>query len=136
MVDGRIHQHDTPARLYAAPATREVARFLGDANLIAADAQGHEAQTWLGVLPLRDPTRGPVDVLVRPEDLRLRAGSRLLVREVAYYGHDAVTTLQGADGVVSVRTLSRPPVAVGERVDVDYAGPAAMAYARPSADLA
>jgi iron(III) transport system ATP-binding protein len=132
VVDGRIHQQASPEALYAAPATRDVACFLGDANLVPAHAEGSTAATWFGDVPLRRPARGPVELLVRPEHLLLSAGpgaGGAAVVAVEFYGHDAVTILAGPTGPVRVRTLQAPDVRPGDRVALRYAGPAAAAYA-------
>ena len=95
---GRICQRDTPQGMYANPADAELARFVGEANLIA----GVFAPTWVrtafGNLMLHGASNGggasphapdtPAVVLIRPEQVRLqppgcgrarpsRAGARL-----------------------------------------------------------
>ena len=128
MIAGRVHQQATPADLYAAPASRAVAEFLGDANLVRGDAAGATAGTWMGQVPLAAPTDGPIDVLIRPEHLRMSADGPFRVDAVEYYGHDAVTHLEGPRGWLRVRTMSLPTFRAGDAVDVAYEGPPASAY--------
>lgn len=126
MLDGTIHQQDTPADLYQRPTSRDVAQFLGHANLVDGRVTGTTAVTSLGSVPVVDSIDGPATVLVRPEHLSLTpdvAGTDR-VEDVRYYGHDAVCRVAGADGATyDVRTLSAPSVRVGDLVSVHYNGP-------------
>ncbi len=77
MFDGRIAQVDVPEAVYARPASRAVASFIGQANFIAAtvaviDGPGvYRLTTAIGSLACRFDGRlevgQPVSVLVRPE---------------------------------------------------------------------
>jgi putative spermidine/putrescine transport system ATP-binding protein len=77
MNQGRIVQLDTPRRLYQRPATRFVADFIGDSNLIpghiAADLGGHvEVQTAVGKIRCQGGDRARAvgqscSILIRPE---------------------------------------------------------------------
>ena len=72
--DGRFVQHDSALEVYARPADADVARFVGDANLIAATAHDGHADTGLGVQRLAQAgiaDGAPLLVLVRPEDIEL-----------------------------------------------------------------
>lgn len=129
MIGGQIHQQASPAVVYESPTTTEVAEFLGDANMIEAEADGTHARTWFGPVPLQSPARGIVRLLVRPEHLVMTAGDDATVSAVEYYGHDAVSLLDGPSGTVRVRTMSAPPFSDGDLVGVRYAGPRAHSYA-------
>lgn len=132
MLDGRIHQQDTPTDLYQHPASRAVAQFLGHANLVPGEVSGNIATTRIGAIPVLRGTHGRAVVLVRPEHLHLTpdAAGADQVEDVRYYGHDAVCRVVGPDGApYDVRTLSAPVVRVGDRVTVRYDGPDAPAYA-------
>ena len=128
MIAGRIHQQAHPADIYTAPATREVAEFLGDANLVAGHASGTAAETMLGAVPLAADATGAMDVLVRPEHLRMTPGGPMTVRAVEYYGHDAITELTGPAGTLRVRTMSLPPYRAGDPVALTYDDPPTAAY--------
>ena len=78
MVDGRIAQAGTPVELYEQPASRFVADFIGDANLVAAELveeRGERALVRLGQLDLELPRRGarkgPVTLALRAESMTL-----------------------------------------------------------------
>ena len=102
--DGRIVQAADPATLYQQPVNADVARFVGEANLLAGQVLGHTAHSPLGEHPLRtDSPRfaAATLIMIRPEQLQLRpaalrdtAGAvtgRVLRRD--YHGHDTTITL-------------------------------------------
>jgi putative spermidine/putrescine transport system ATP-binding protein len=76
--DGRIEQVGSPLDVYARPANRFVGQFIGDSNFFAGRADAARPG-WIdlsGIGPVRvaqDSTSGEVDVLIRPERLRLAA---------------------------------------------------------------
>jgi len=99
MHSARIVQDGTPRDLYERPASRFIADFIGNANLLPATLQrrdGALAQIRLGgatlALPHRDLPVGAVEVAVRPQAVRLRAGVPQpgelagTVRKAAYLG--------------------------------------------------
>jgi len=139
MLEGEIVQQATPAELYAHPATPWVAEFVGDANLLSAEAAGGSARTALGEVALLAGGDGPTTVLLRPEDLRLVTGGDALVELTEYFGHDTVYLVRTADGtVVRVRAGAAPTHRRGDQVTVRYDGPPAISYvpgsAAPAAD--
>ena len=74
MREGRIVQAGTPMELYLQPVDRYVAVFLGEVNTLRGRIRHGEAVTALGALPAPDfPEGAPVEVLIRPEALRLDA---------------------------------------------------------------
>jgi iron(III) transport system ATP-binding protein len=102
--DGRIVQAADPATVYQQPVDAEVARFVGEANLLAGHVLGDTAHSPLGEHPLRAGTsRLPTAalIMVRPEQIQLRPASsrdpaaavtgRVLRRD--YHGHDTTITL-------------------------------------------
>jgi iron(III) transport system ATP-binding protein len=134
MSEGRIVQAAPPAELYARPATPWVAGFVGDANLLDGDAHGDQADTPVGAVPLDRPASGPVQVLVRPESLRLAIdgdrGAGATVEITEYYGHDTLYVVRTDGGVqVRVRAGSVPVAGRGDHVSLTYAGPPTTAFA-------
>jgi iron(III) transport system ATP-binding protein len=76
--NGAIAQCDAPQDLYARPVDADMARFIGDANLVEGVLDGGTVHTALGRLPVeqdggKTPAPGPVTVLVRPEQVELGA---------------------------------------------------------------
>jgi iron(III) transport system ATP-binding protein len=131
---GRICQFARPEIVYERPADRTVARFLGEANIVAGEAWGGAVDTALGRLELAQPDRdlrGACLVLVRPEQINLRpsggrvptpmpghATGRVVHRE--YYGHDSVVLvdLDTHGPQIRVRCPGRTRVEIGDRVAI------------------
>jgi iron(III) transport system ATP-binding protein len=131
IVDGRIAQADPPAELYAHPATPEVARFVGEANLVPARIEGGSAHSALGVSPLVSEAGAATTILVRPEQLLIEpwddnattAAGRVV--STMFFGHDALVLLeledQSSPQLLEIRTTGRVPEP-GERVRVRVEG--------------
>jgi iron(III) transport system ATP-binding protein len=135
--DGKIAQHATPQELYARPLDDRLARFVGEANLIAGVLDGASVQTPLGKLPAlwhgeMLPTPCAVSVLIRPEQIDLHpAGSETglagrIVR-TGYHGHDAILHVQVEEPETAehllVRTLGETRLYPGSTVKLDVRGP-------------
>ena len=128
--DGRIAQVADPVSLYRHPVDPDVARFVGEAVLVAGVARNGVVSCALGTFAtMRDPTDGPVEVLIRPEQIRLpKQGTPGCVSgqvsSVTFYGHDAVVELalpHEITNTIRVRVLGQatptPGQAVGVAVD-------------------
>jgi len=117
---GRLEQVAEPAELYSRPATAFVAEFVGTMNRLPAElGGGGTVVTVLGTtVPAQEggPSSGPVDALVRPENLTVTA---------AEDGNGIVTgrTFLGAVTRVAVRLSGDTEVAV----DVSSGAATAMA---------
>lgn len=104
MLDGRIVQAGPPEEIYHRPASRAVAEFVGDVQFLPGVASGRRAATVLGDIPLHAPHDGPVDVMLRPEMLRLapaasathegEPGVPAAIVSRAFFGHDQLLTLR------------------------------------------
>src|SRR6202012_1498508 len=72
---GRLEQLATPGELYTRPATAFVAEFVGTMNRIPGELEGDGRVRVLdSTLPIKgDRPDGPLDVLIRPEELRITA---------------------------------------------------------------
>jgi iron(III) transport system ATP-binding protein len=136
MFDGRLHQLADPETLYREPATREVAAFVGDADLV----HGSRAASFMVDTPLgRLPTVGPVDsdevtVVVRPENVTLRVAEDggATVRHVTFFGHDTLVEVVLEDGT-TLRSRSGPGARLGrgDRVRTTVTGPVVTFPRRP-----
>lgn len=103
MRDGRLHQIDTPERVYTRPADAFVAAFVGGANILEASGDGQTVRCALGVFrPLNTPPSGPATLVVRPESLRIRYDARgeAVVLDATYHGHDQLVEIRFPDGEV------------------------------------
>jgi len=134
--DGVIEQVGTPGELYRRPATPWVAGFVGEANLVAGTASGVRADTIVGPVELTHELDGAIDVLVRPEHVRLDAGGDASVVLVEYYGHDCVVLVETPDGDQLRARLVHTDLERGDRVTVSYAGPRTSAWRRLAAPRA
>jgi iron(III) transport system ATP-binding protein len=127
--DGAISQVGSPRELYHEPCDEQIARFLGDANVLPAVLGDDHARTPLGSLRLRAPRPGAPQrdgiVVLRPEELRIAAvnGAGLpnaVVTAVEYYGHDArielVCERPGGPLSLIARTNGSEAPEVGQRV--------------------
>ncbi|SEM48569.1 ABC transporter ATP-binding protein [Streptacidiphilus jiangxiensis] len=109
---GRLEQCDTPAELYARPATAFVAEFVGTMNRIPGVLAGDGATVELfgQRLPVDGATelRGDVDALVRPENVLLTAGGGqgALVVGTTFLGATTRVTVQLPDGTAVKADLS------------------------------
>ncbi|HEX6141348.1 MAG TPA: ABC transporter ATP-binding protein [Geminicoccaceae bacterium] len=141
MHDGRILQSGTPAELYAHPANPFVAGFFGPLNRFKGWVLAHEVSTPFGPLAapgLADGT--PVDVLIRPEALRLhrRRGdatvTRLAVRRVRDLGTNRVLELEVPAGpMITVRMTASADFESGDEVAVDVDAAQVHIYPNPKA---
>src|SRR5918992_1241722 len=134
MLAGTIVQQAAPPDLSRPPASRAVAGFLGDANLLPGVAAAGLADTAIGRVPLRNGLGGDVDVLLRPEQLRVSAGAAATIDSVQYFGHDAIYLTRLAGGAaVRVRVLDVPEFRPGDTVDLHYVGGATVGHPRARA---
>jgi iron(III) transport system ATP-binding protein len=112
MIQGRILQVGSPHDVYGAPASREVASLVGEANFLRASVHRHAATTALGTIDAPGVPDGDTEVLVRPEAIELtfdEMGDAHIVR-TEFYGHDQLVSARLSDGsVVNVRLLGPHP---------------------------
>jgi putative spermidine/putrescine transport system ATP-binding protein len=121
MRGGRLEQLATPGELYARPATAFVAEFVGTMNRIPGELAAGEGDGRVrvldAVLPIKgDCPDGPLDVLIRPEELRIAA---------APGGNGIVTIATFLGSITRVHALLSGDVSV--QVDVPSAESAALA---------
>ncbi|MFE1926895.1 ABC transporter ATP-binding protein [Streptomyces asoensis] len=99
---GRLEQCAAPAELYGRPATAFVAGFVGTTSRIPGHLDGGTVDVLGRRLPVdgRVPAVAEVDVLVRPEAVRVRAGGDGDARVVAtsFLGAAVRLTVRLADG--------------------------------------
>ena len=130
---GRVAQAGSPAQVYCRPADRWVAEFVGHANFVRGTATGDRATTTLGPVDLLEPRDGEVEVLVRPEHLRLAPdGSggpgHGTVELVEFVGHSTSYVVRLDQGPVRVRDAALPRFERDEEVDVSLEPVSTVAY--------
>ena len=130
-----IAQQGTPAELYREPASRFVADFIGDANLVAGTLRRLDERLGCVVLgglelslPHRGVAEGAVDVAIRPEAVRLRPdqgdGAALAgtILKAAYLGSHMEYTVGSVIGDLFVVDPGvATPLAVGTKVAISFA---------------
>jgi putative spermidine/putrescine transport system ATP-binding protein len=116
MSHGKLERIAAPDELYTDPASAFVAEFVGVMNRIPGELQAGGQVTALGsTIPVRGkrPVQTAVDVLVRPEGLRLEV-------------------VENGNGIVTTRTF----LGSVTRVGVQLSGDVAVQVDRPSAEAA
>jgi iron(III) transport system ATP-binding protein len=104
MREGRIVQVGSPEDVYAQPAERWAAQFVGEVNVLPGVLRGDSVYTDVGSFDLvRPPGAAPhasVHIAVRPEQLEFRAGREpnAEVVEREFRGHDVLYRLRHAAG--------------------------------------
>jgi iron(III) transport system ATP-binding protein len=135
LIDGQLMQVADPVTLYREPATKQIARFVGEAVVLSATVEsgGTHATCDAGRVVLARPTTpGPAEVVIRPEQIEIAANSIEptspkcdgVVRATRFFGHDGIVDVQLAGGsMVSVRVHATLLPSVGDCVDVKINGP-------------
>ncbi|MDP2712010.1 MAG: ABC transporter ATP-binding protein [Solirubrobacteraceae bacterium] len=130
MHDGRVEQVGTPEEVYGRPATRWVASFLGETDVLPGDARDGFVEFELAKVPFDAGFTGTADVLLRPESVALsltgggpgHVEGRVVHRE--FFGHDQLVHVELPSGrCVRSRSLSHPVWHHGDRVRVQVTGP-------------
>lgn len=135
MFHGSIVQTGIPEELYHRPGTREVATFVGDTQFLPAEANGRRASCVLGDVPLAAPASGPIDIMLRPEQIRLipaseAAATNATVQSRLFFGHNQVLTLRLDSGdLVRARVGAYGGIRPGDRVQTAIRG-AALPFPR------
>ena len=137
--DGVVAQFGSPHQLYHDPVDLEMARFLGDANLVDGMVEGQKVTTALGAMALRSsgdvtpPPAGPAVVLLRPEQIVLSAdqdaaGVRGRIVRSEFYGHDSLIDVVcdqlRLGGHIRVRVQGATRLKEGTEVAVSASGDA------------
>ena len=100
---GRVLQVGAPREIYDAPATRFVAGFIGESNVLEGRIEGGRAHLPGGDLPAPEAPEGPATLAVRPERVSLAPpgtpdtlGATLAA--AVYHGTDLTAHLRLPDG--------------------------------------
>ena len=109
MRGGKLAQIGNPFVVYTRPADRATAEFLGDAVILDAWMEGSLATCSLGGIPVRrPPAQGKVQLMLRPEQIRIAPDGpiRGVVVDTDYFGPETTVRIQlsaytAADGVLS-----------------------------------
>ncbi len=136
MREGHVVQFGTPENVYMQPLSAEIAESTGDViELPAKRLKGGKLVSPLHGTASRTPKEtksGKAEsgsLLIRPEEIRIHAPSRkypkAVIREIHYYGHDAVLDLEVAGLSKKLRVRVGGPIKykVGSTVGIEHYGP-------------
>lgn len=119
MLDGRLHQHDTPEAVFERPASPAVARFLGAATIIRGRVDGGELSIAGGSIGVDGPD-GLGAFTIRPEHIVLDPDGPLELRvaDARYAGSHTRLVLVGDGLTVEAHTPAgqAPPAGTLVRV--------------------
>jgi putative spermidine/putrescine transport system ATP-binding protein len=135
---GRLEQVADPAELYSRPATAFVAEFVGTMNRLPAELGSGGTVTVLGAtVPVQPggPDSGPVDALIRPENLTVKAagdGNGIVTNRTFLGAVTRVTVRLSGDTEVSVDVSSAVALEMspGTAVQVGLAAAPVLVTAR------
>lgn len=94
---GTLAQIGNPFVVYTRPADRATAEFLGDAVILDAWLEGSLATCSLGGIPVRrPPAQGRVQLMLRPEQIRIAADGpiRGVVVDTDYFGPETTVRIK------------------------------------------
>jgi iron(III) transport system ATP-binding protein len=101
---GKLEQLGRPEEIYYLPATRFVARFVGQANFIPGRVAGHTIETMLGLFPNVSglPQGVTVELMIRPDQLDVRPDSAgtATVMSRRFRGADTLIVVQLSSGLM------------------------------------
>jgi putrescine transport system ATP-binding protein len=98
---GKLEQIGSPAEIYARPASRFVAEFIGDINILEGDLQGERELLRTGA----EDRNGSSATAVRPERIRIVAdastnGLAAIVDDLAFRGSETLYRVRLESGTV------------------------------------
>lgn len=94
LIDGQIRQVDSPEKLYTSPATKEVAHFFGNRNIISGNIEEGLLQTKKIQIPVQLPDAREVTAIIRPEEIDISTSQGL-------YSIPAIITKRRFEGALT-----------------------------------
>jgi iron(III) transport system ATP-binding protein len=142
---GVVAQLGSPHDLYRDPVDLDMARFLGDANLVDGQVEEGMLVTPLGTLSMRPSALGPAVrsgaavVLVRPEQIVISSdgegGAPGRVLHTEFHGHDSVIEVASETpllaGIIRVRVQGPVDLGSNSKVSLSASGEA-PAWPKPA----
>ncbi len=128
LLDGRIAQVASPADLFYRPASRQIARYMGECNFIHGQIRNEQFCCRLGCFPASGQADGDAQWLIRPHQIVLHARDTsseskdeqlvFLVEDCRISGKEAWYRLAGYDTLLQVETFSDDYYMAGSEVRV------------------
>jgi spermidine/putrescine transport system ATP-binding protein len=113
MNHGRIEDQGQPERVYARPATRFTATFMGESTILEGRSVGGVIETPLGSYPA---PAGASHVAVRPEHVSLGGAIAARVVDVVYQGAFKRVTAKANGMDLLARLPAETPITAGQQV--------------------
>jgi len=143
LVRGQVAQVGTPRELYETPASRAVAQFVGEANLVSGVVKGERVRTAFGTLATRSLPHGISDdthvtLCVRPERVRILSAAEAAagVLENRFTGTIDEASYQGSSAQWRVAAGSnRTPLMISESIPPPRAVGQELTLHIPAADV-
>ncbi|MBW4582505.1 MAG: ABC transporter ATP-binding protein [Tildeniella nuda ZEHNDER 1965/U140] len=141
MRNGNLEQFGTPETIYQKPATRFVAEFVTQANVLAAKWNGDRWETEIGCFEggrqnTEDTRQQPADLMIRQEDLLLEPDEAgvLVIRDRQFLGREHRYYLLCPSGrELYARLPAAKAIPTGTRVNVHITASALQVF--PSASV-
>lgn len=120
--DGRIVQAGSPGEIWHRPAHKTVAELFGQAQHLKGTVQAGVMATAFGSLAWQaDDRNGPVDVVVRPNDVVLRPASQgPRVADIRFLGDRYMVFVEHEGERLRVSMADRPAFGVGDFVTARF----------------
>lgn len=123
MNHGRIEDQGTPERVYARPATRFTATFMGESTIVPGSVAGGMIETPLGCFPADEDAR---HVAIRPEHVSLGGSISATVTDVVYQGSFKRVTARVGGIDLLARLPAGTAIAPGQQVMLAVDAPHAI----------
>ena len=120
MNHGRIEDQGAPERVYARPATRFTATFMGESTIVSGTVADGMIDTPLGRFPAAD---GASHVAIRPEHVSLGGSIHGEVIDVVYQGAFKRVTARANGVEVLARLPVETAIATGQQVSLAIDAP-------------
>ena len=123
MNHGRIEDQGAPERVYARPATRFTATFMGESTIVSGTTADGMIDTPLGRFPAAD---GASHVAIRPEHVSLGGSIHGEVTDVVYQGAFKRVTARANGVEVLARLPAETAITTGQKVSLAIDAPHAI----------
>lgn len=121
--EGIVSQVGTPEEIYQFPINIEIAKFIGDSNILKVEALNGKVATKHGPIKIAENFSGKCFVVIRPEDVILSKNNdgAYKIIDKNFFGHDVEIVLQNGKENIIAKTLSTvDKYIVGDKFDIKF----------------